>query len=244
MNPLHVLLQASSQGIAIGKDTVNQVAANAAENTSTQEGINFLELSMKGGWIMIPILILSVLAVYIFVERYFAIQKASQEDASFMEEMRNYILQGKIDEARARCKNNTSPVALMIDKGISRIGKPLEDVREAIENVGKLEVFKLEKGLPALATVSGAAPMIGFLGTVLGMIRAFYDMANAAGGNFSITMLSNGIYTAMVTTVAGLIVGVVAYLCYNILVAKVDKVVNKLELRATEFMDLLNEPTE
>ena len=231
------LLQQNTSGITLA-------AEQAVLESAPQDKINFLELSLKGGWVMIPILILSIIAVYIFVERYMAIQKAAQEDATFMSEIRNFIVQGKIDQARARCKSNTSPVALMIDKGISRIGKPLGDVREAIENVGKLEVFKLEKGLPALATVSGAAPMIGFLGTVLGMIRAFFDMANAAGGNFSITMLSNGIYTAMVTTVAGLIVGIVAYLAYNILVSKVDKVVNKLELRATEFMDLLNEPTE
>ena len=231
------LLQQNTSGITLA-------AEHAVLESAPQDKINFLELSLKGGWVMIPILILSIIAVYIFVERYMAIQKAAQEDATFMSEIRNFIVQGKIDQARARCKSNTSPVSLMIDKGISRIGKPLGDVREAIENVGKLEVFKLEKGLPALATVSGAAPMIGFLGTVLGMIRAFFDMANAAGGNFSITMLSNGIYTAMVTTVAGLIVGIVAYLAYNILVSKVDKVVNKLELRATEFMDLLNEPTE
>src|SRR5690606_34062772 len=237
MNLLFLFLQQNVSSISIA-------AENTIEEVATTVKINFLELSLKGGWVMIPILILSIIAVYIFIERYFAIKKAATEDATFMTEIRNFIVQGKIDEARMLCKTNTSPVALMIDKGISRIGKPLADVREAIENVGKLEVYKLEKGLPALATVSGAAPMIGFLGTVLGMIRAFFDMANAAGGNFSITMLSNGIYTAMVTTVAGLIVGIVAYLAYNILVSKVDKVVNKLELCATEFMDLLNEPTE
>lgn len=228
--------------VQVTVDGVGSNAGNVIVN-STVEELTFWNMTLKGGWIMIPIFLLSILAVYIIVERYFAIQKAEKEDENFMREIKTYIVQGKIEEARIRCKNNTSPVALMIDKGISRIGKPLADVREAIENVGKLEVFKLEKRLPLLATVSGAAPMIGFLGTVLGMIRAFYDMANA-GGNFSISMLSNGIYTAMVTTVAGLIVGVVAYLGYNLLIAKVNKVVNKLELRATEFMDLLNEPTE
>ncbi len=237
MNLLFLFLQQNVSSISIP-------AENAVEEVATAVKINFLELSLKGGWVMIPILLLSIIAVYIFIERYFAIKKAAAEDATFMTEIRNFIVQGKIDEARALCKTNTSPVALMIDKGISRIGKPLADVREAIENVGKLEVYKLEKGLPTVATVAGAAPMIGFLGTVLGMVRAFFDMANAAGGNFSITMLSNGIYTAMVTTVAGLIVGIIAYIAYNTLVVKVDKVVNKLELRATEFMDLLNEPTE
>ena len=228
--------------VTLDGNGANNSSANVIIN-ATPEELTFWNMTMKGGWIMIPIFLLSILAVYIIVERYFAIQKAEKEDENFMREIKMYIQQGKIEEARIRCKNNTSPVALMIDKGISRIGKPLADVREAIENVGKLEVFKLEKRLPLLATVSGAAPMIGFLGTVLGMIRAFYDMANA-GGNFSISMLSNGIYTAMETTVAGLIVGVVAYLGYNLLIAKVNKVVNKLELRATEFMDLLNEPTE
>ncbi|MCK9561627.1 MAG: MotA/TolQ/ExbB proton channel family protein [Bacteroidales bacterium] len=237
MNLLFLFLQQNVSSISIA-------AENTIEEVATTVKINFLELSLKGGWVMIPILILSIIAVYIFIERYFAIKKAATEDATFMTEIRNFIVQGKIDEARMLCKTNTSPVALMIDKGISRIGKPLADVREAIENVGKLEVYKLEKGLPTVATVAGAAPMLGFLGTVLGMVRAFFDMANAAGGNFSITMLSNGIYTAMVTTVAGLIVGIVAYIAYNTLVVKVDKVVNKLELRATEFMDLLNEPTE
>lgn len=216
----------------------SQIIVNA-----TTDDLSFWNMTLKGGFIMIPIFLLSLIAVYIIIERFLAIQKAEQEDENFMNEIKSFILKGKIEEARIRCKSNTTPVALMIDKGISRIGKPLSDVREAIENVGKLEVFKLEKGLALLATVSGAAPMLGFLGTVLGMIRAFYDMANA-GGNFSISMLSNGIYTAMVTTVAGLIVGVVAYLGYNLLIAKVNKVVNKLELRATEFMDLLNEPTE
>ncbi len=229
--------------VSIGGNSVDsqQLLEPAQEITTDQ--INFLEMALKGGWIMIPILILSVIAVYIFVERYIVIKKSEKEDVTFMTEIRNFIIHGKIEEARTRCKNNPTTVALMIDKGISRIGKPLSDVREAIENVGKLEVVKLEKGLSTLATISGAGPMIGFLGTVLGMIRAFYDMANA-GGNFSITMLSNGIYTAMVTTVAGLIVGIIAYLGYNILVAKVDKVVHKLELSATDFMDLLNEPTE
>lgn len=204
--------------------------------------LNLIDLSMKGGWIMIPIVLLSIVAVYIFIERWMAIQKAKKEDNNFMNEIRSNIQAGKIEQAIAICQINKSPVAKMIEKGILRIGRPLGDVNAAIENVGKLEINKLEKGLPTLATVSGAAPMIGFLGTVMGMIKAFYDMANVDGGNISMDLLSNGIYTAMVTTVAGLVVGIIAYLGYNILVSRLDSVINQLEARTTEFMDLLNEP--
>ena len=217
------------------------VADVAAQTAPAVEELSLWNMALKGGWIMIFLALFSIAAVYIIVERAFAITKAAKEDMNFMNEVKNFVAQGKIEEAHIRCQSTDSPVARMIDKGISRIGKPLADVREAIENVGKLEVANLEKGLPMLATISSVGPMIGFLGTVLGMITAFYDMANA-GGNFSIAMLSNGIYTAMVTTVAGLIVGVIAMLGYNILVAEIGKVVNKLELRTTEFMDLLNEP--
>jgi len=205
--------------------------------------LKFWELSLKGGWIMIPIVALSVIAVYIFLERYFAIKKASQTDINFMNKIKDYIHDDKLDSALALCASTQSPVARMIEKGLQRIGRPLNDINAAIETVGNLEISKLEKGLPALATVSGAAPMIGFLGTVMGMIRAFYDMSNA-GNNIDVSLLSNGIYTAMVTTVAGLMVGIVAYLAYNVLVAKVEKVIFQLEANTSEFMDLLNEPVE
>ncbi len=192
---------------------------------------------------MIPIVLLSIIAVYIFVERYYVIRRASREDINFMNRIKEYIHEEKIDSAITLCQSGDTPVARMIEKGISRIGRPLNDINAAIENVGKLEIYKLEKGLPTLATVAGAAPMIGFLGTVMGMIIAFYDMSNA-GNNVDVGMLSNGIYTALVTTVAGLIVGIVAYFAYNILVAKVEKVVFNLEARTTEFMDILNEPVK
>jgi len=218
-------------------DTVAQGTTPAEEEMK----LRAVDLAMKGGWIMIPIAILSVIAVYIFIERYLAILKASKTDINFMNRIKDYIHEGKIDSALSLCHSSDNPVSRMIEKGVRRIGRPLNDVNAAIENVGKLEIYKLEKGLPTLATVAGAAPMIGFLGTVLGMIRAFYDMANA-GNNIDISLLSNGIYTAMVTTVAGLIVGIVAYFAYNILVAKVEKVVNTLEANSTEFLDLLNEP--
>lgn len=192
---------------------------------------------------MIPIAVLSLIAVYIFFERFFAIKKAARIDENFMNRIKDYIHDDKIDSALALCQSMNNPVARMIEKGISRIGRPLNDIGAAIENVGKLEIYKLEKGLPTLATVAGAAPMIGFLGTVMGMIRAFYDMS-MAGSNIDVALLSNGIYTAMVTTMAGLMVGIVAYLAYNAMVARVEKVVFKLEASTTEFMDLLNEPVK
>lgn len=203
----------------------------------------FFSVAQKGGWLMLPIVLLSVLAVYIFFERYFAITKASKIDVNFMNRIKDYIHDGKLDSAEALCQSYQNPTARMIEKGIHRIGRPLNDVSTAIENIGKLEIYKLEKSLPLLATVAGGAPMIGFLGTVMGMIRAFYDMSNA-GNNIDVSQLSNGIYTALVTTVAGLIVGIIAYFAYNILVARVEKVVYQLEATTTEFMDLLNEPAK
>ncbi|HDJ32551.1 MAG TPA: MotA/TolQ/ExbB proton channel family protein [Bacteroidetes bacterium] len=222
-----------------------QMADTAAVQTGEVqvETLSYWDLAFKGGWVMIPIALLSVIAVYIFVERFFVIRKASQEDITFMNRIKEYIHEDKIESAFTLCQSTDTPIARMIEKGISRIGRPLNDISAAIENVGKLEVYKLEKGLPTLATVAGGAPMIGFLGTVMGMIIAFYDMSNA-GNNVDVGMLSNGIYTALVTTVAGLIVGIVAYFAYNILVAKVEKVVFNLEARTTEFMDILNEPVK
>ncbi len=217
---------------------------NALDTLATEpNGIStkFFDMAVKGGWIMIPIIALSFIAVYIFIERFLAIRKAGKFDSSLLDQVKVYITSGKIEEAIALCRSNPNPAARMIEKGISRIGRPLTDVNAAIENVGNLEISKLEKGLPTLASVAGGAPMIGFLGTVMGMIQAFYDMS-AAGNNIDVTLLSTGIYQAMVTTVAGLIVGIVAYFAYNILVANVEKVVFKMEATTSEFMDLLNEP--
>ncbi len=211
--------------------------ANQAEGISTK----FIDLALKGGWIMIPIILLSIIAVYIFFDRYFAIKKAGRFDQGLLEKVKVYITSGKIDAAIALCRSNENPASRMLEKGISRIGRPLTDVNAAIENVGNLEISKLEKGLPVLASVAGGAPMIGFLGTVMGMIQAFYDMSNA-GNNIDVTLLSAGIYQAMVTTVAGLIVGIIAYFAYNILVSNVEKVVFKMEATTSDFMDLLNEP--
>jgi len=218
------------------QDTVSAQAGEAEELT-----LSYWELAFKGGPVMIPIIILSLIAVYIFIERYFVIRKLTNEDVNFINKIKDFIHDGKIESAQTLCQSIDTPIARMIEKGIQRIGRPLNDINAAIENVGRLEIYKLEKGLPTLATVAGAAPMIGFLGTVMGMIIAFYDMSNA-GSNINVALLSNGIYTAMVTTVAGLIVGIIAYFAYNILVAKVEKIVNQLEARTSEFMDLLNEP--
>ena len=203
--------------------------------------ISFFQMALKGGWIMIPLVLLLCLAIYIFIERCIALSQAKKEDPNFMNRIKDYIHSGNIESAIKLCKQTNTPAARMVEKGISRIGHPMNDVQVAIENLGNIEVARLEKGLPLLAAVSGGAPMIGFLGTVLGMVRAFYDMASA-GNNVDITLLSSGIYTAMVTTVAGLIVGILAYFAYNYLVSRVNSVVNKLESRTMEFLDLLNEP--
>jgi len=192
-------------------------------------------------WIMIPLLLMFAYTIYIFMERFFAIQRASKEERNFMNNIRDFIHHGKVESAMALCKGNDTPLARMIEKGLTRIGKPLEDVSTAIENTGKLEVSNLEKGTPALATIAGAAPMVGFLGTVVGMIVSFHAM-EANPNNLNISVLAGGIYTALFTTVAGLIVGIIAYICSNYLITKIARLVNMLETKTTEFMDLLHEP--
>ncbi|MBI9068909.1 MAG: MotA/TolQ/ExbB proton channel family protein [Salinivirgaceae bacterium] len=220
-----------------------QITMNQPEvaKEATEVSLSALELAIKGGWVMLILAMLFVIAVYIFFERYMTLRNASKEDLNFMNRIKDYIHEGKIESATALCQSANNPISRMIAKGISRLGRPLNDINAAIENIGNLEISKMENGLPTLATISGGAPMIGFLGTVIGMIRAFYDMSQA-GNNIDVSLLSNGIYTAMVTTVGGLVVGILAYFAYNYLVAKVDKVVHKMEARTTEFMDLLNEP--
>ncbi|HLN53274.1 MAG TPA: MotA/TolQ/ExbB proton channel family protein [Lentimicrobium sp.] len=237
MNP-GILLQITQQTTSVA-DSLTQAAMNATEPSEIK--LSIWELALKGGWIMLPIALMSVIAIYIFIERYIVINRAGREENNFMNNIRDFIHNGRIDSALSLCKNNHSPISRMIEKGILRIGKPLNDINVAIENVGKLEVAKLEKTMATLATIAGAAPMLGFLGTVTGMVEAFYDMS-MAGNNIDIQLLSSGIYQAMITTVAGLIVGIIGYICYNILVARVEKVVFVLEARATEFMDLLHEP--
>jgi biopolymer transport protein ExbB len=226
---------------------INQAAIDTAnvvgmEAEAIGKEMSLWELTKSGGWwIMGPLAILFVIAVYIFIERFLAIQKATKDETQFMQRIRDMIHEGKIDSARDLCKTQSSPLATMILKGISRLGRPLPDVNQAIENVGKLEVSKLEKNVATLATVAGAAPMMGFLGTVVGMVRVFFDMANS-GNNLDIGLLSNGMYQAMVTTITGLTVGIIGYIFYNIIVSRIEKVVFILEARATEFMDVLHEP--
>lgn len=214
---------------------------NAKGVVETTTEIPIWDLVVAGGWyIMIPLGILSVYAVFIFVERFMAIQKATKGEKDFMPRVRQYIQEGKLDQAKDLCKSTDNPVARMIGKGISKIGRPLSDIRESVENVGKLEVQKLEKRLSALATIAGAAPMIGFLGTTIGMISAFNEMK--ALTSLSLDKIAPGMMQAMVTTVAGLIVGIIAYVAYNYLVAKVEKVIFNMEGSSLEFIDLLDEP--
>ena len=208
-----------------------------------EKPLSIMELISSGGLggniIMGTLGLLSIYAIYILIERFSTIKKASVEDESFLKSIKNFVEQKDIQAAKTLCKNTDNPVSRMIEKGIDRIDKPMTDISAAIENQGKLEVYKMENNLANLATIAGAAPMIGFLGTVIGMIVAFHEMASA-GGNIDVEMLSKGIYTAMVTTVGGLIVGIIAYIAYNFLVSKIDKVIFQLEARTTEFLDLLH----
>lgn len=207
------------------------------------EKMSLIQMAVSGGWLMIVLLILSILAIYIFGSRWWAIRKASQIDPNFMNNIHNLIHQGNIKAALKVCKENNSPIARLIEKGIERIGRPLSDIQTAVENTGNVEVARLEKGLSMLATISGGAPMIGFLGTVIGMIQAFFNMSQA-GNNIDITLLSGGIYTAMVTTVGGLFVGIIAYFGYNYLTGKISDLIFKMENNTIEFMDMLHEPAE
>ncbi len=203
--------------------------------------ISFIDLALAGGPLMVPLLICSIIAIYIFVERLRTVNKANVSQDSFMSKIKELVQKGDINGAKILCAQYDSPVARMIEKGVSRIGSPLKNIEASIENVGKIEVFRLEKNLSVLATIAGAAPMIGFLGTVIGMVSAFIAIAQEEG-SVSPKLLADGIYTAMITTVAGLIVGIIAYLAYNFLVTRVSKVVHKMEYSSIEFIDLLQEP--
>jgi biopolymer transport protein ExbB len=218
--------------------TFLQTAAEGFEAVPVQEELSFSLISMaaKGGWLMLVLLALSIIAIYIFGKKWWAIRQAGKIDKNFIKDVDNYLLEGKVRSARALCKRSDTPIARMIEKGIERIDKPLADIRIAVENVANVEVAKLEKGLPALATIAGGAPMIGFLGTVMGMVQAFFNMAQA-GNNIDITLLSGGIYTAMITTVGGLIVGILAYFGYNFLTSQVTSLVSKMEAASIEFLD-------
>ncbi len=228
------------QGVTVtGENDLLQAAADAPKEVE----VSILELLMEGGWyIMLPLAFLSVLAIYIFIERTFAINKALKEEKDFMNKIKDYINEGKLDSAKNLCATSNTPMARMLEKGILRIGKPLRDISVAIENVGKLEIYLLEKNLSTLATIAGAAPMIGFLGTVIGMVNVFLDMEIA--GTVQVNDISSGTKQAMVTTIVGLIVGIIAYMAYNYLVSKVSKVIHKMEASSIEFIDILEEPVK
>ncbi len=220
----------------------NEVLQEAISEEKTLSIYHLIMDGGVGGQIIIAILfVLLAVALYIYFERFFAIKAAAKVDKNFMNQIKDFVSNGKIEAANALCKSKNTPTARLIHKGISRIGKPLEDINTAIETAGKLEVYQLEKNVSVLATIAGAAPMIGFLGTVIGMIVAIHEIANA-GGQIDIKMLSDGLYTAMTTTVGGLIVGIIAYITYNHLVVRTNKVVYQMEAKSVEFLDLLNEP--
>ena len=233
MNLLSVFLQVVAE--------VPDTLANAGSVTQEQQ-ISLLDMALKGGWLMIPLALMLLIAIYIFIERLVVLKKASKEDSSFMNRVKDYIYDGKIDSALNLCRDTNTPSARMIEKGISRLGRPMSDVLVAIENVGNIEIAKLEKGFTIMATIAGGAPMVGFLGTVIGMVEAFFNIASKGDNTINLSDLSGGIYTAMVTTVAGLVVGVCAYFAYNYLVARLDQIMRKLETKNMEFLDLLNEP--
>ena len=232
MKLLTVLLAAVNDSMGV----VSSTAEPHIEETSYFK----LVFAVNSLWIIIPLILMLAFAIYMFVKKWLVVKRASQEDGNFMNNIRDFIHDGKLDSAVALCRGNNNPTARMIDKGLSRLGRPLDDIRTAIENEGNLEVSRLEKGVSALATIAAIAPMLGFLGTVVGMVGAFHNMA-ADPNNFNIGTLSSGIYTAMITTVGGLIVGIIALVFHNILISRISNVVYMLEVRTTEFMDLLHE---
>ena len=238
--PLFAQIQDNAEA---ARQLLEQTAATP-DVIPTEETISVWELIQNGGWyIMGPLGIMSLIAIYIIIERSLAIRRALKEEKDFMEKIRDYIHDGKIDSAHNLCAQNPAPVARMLDKGISRIGRPLKDIEVSIENAGKLEIYKLEKGLSVLATIAGAAPMLGFLGTVIGMIVTFHTM-KISGAGVEISQLSGGIMQAMVTTVAGLVIGIIGYVAYNTLVARVTKVVQNMEATTVAFMDVLDSPAK
>ena len=214
-----------------------------AAGETAKETMSLWELFLAGGWLMWVLLLLGGVTIFIFVERFVAILRASRLNINFLNRIRDFIVEGKIKDAVALCRKENTPIARMIEKGIERLGRPMSDVQNAIENVANLEVSKLENGLPFLATIAGGAPMIGFLGTVIGMVQTFMDMS-AAGGTIDLSLLAGGMYVAMVTTVGGLIVGIPAYFGYNYLVARVEKLVFQMEANSIAFMDILNQPVK
>ena len=218
-----------------------EILETGAQAVAQEKTLNLIDMAFSGGWLMLVLLVLSVMAIYIFGNKWWMIRKAGNINKNFMNDIHDLIHEGKIKSAVALCQRYDSPVARLVEKGIERIGRPLQDIQTAVENMGNVEVARLEKSLPTLATIAGGAPMIGFLGTVTGMIQAFFRMSTA-GNNIDITLLSGGIYEAMVTTVGGLFVGIIAYFGYNYLTSQISNLVFKMESTTIEFIDMLHEP--
>ena len=247
INILTVTPVDGAQGVDAQIDTMDmaqQAIADAAAASEETLSIGFWDLFMGGGWLMWVLVALAAVMIFIFVERFIAIRRATRVDNNFMNRIRDYILEGNINAAIDLCRRTDSPVARMIEKGIERIGRPMGDIQTAIENVANVEVAKLEAGLPWLASISGGAPMIGFLGTVVGMVQVFIDMSANQSGAIELSQLSAGMYVAMVTTVGGLIVGIPAYFAHNYLVARIEKLVFRMEASTIAFMDILNQPVK
>ena len=238
-----ILLQITEN---LGSDTVQQavqqVVQQVSQTAAAPEQLNLLQLIMKGGWVMYPILILSIMAFYIFFERYFTLRKAIKDESSLMMQVRELIKQGNLNAALALCKQSNTPIARMLQKGLLRIGKPIKEIEGAIENVGKLEVAKLEKNISVLGIVAGIAPMLGFVGTISGVIKIFYNIS--LSDNISMGSIAGGLYEKMITSAAGLIVGILAYVGHHILNLMVDKIILKLETESIDFIDLLEEPSK
>ncbi len=223
-------------------DTGTQVASSVAQNDANADGkISLGEMLTMGGWLMLPLALLLLLTIYFFVERLMTIRRAASLDNNFMNIIRDHIVTGNITAARSFAKNTNNPVARIIDKGIQRIGKPIDAIEDSMENVGKLELYNLEKNLSILSLIAGIAPMFGFLGTIIGMFQLFYNLAST--GEFTIQSMASGIYTKMITSAAGLVIGLLAYIAHNFLSTQVDKTANKMEANSAEFIDILQEPT-
>lgn len=239
-----ILLQITE---TLGSDTVQQAVQQVAEQLApavkaAPEQLNLLQLILKGGWVMYPIFILSLMAFYIFFERYFTLRKAIKDESSLMMQVRELIKQGNLNSALALCKQSNTPIGRMLQKGLLRIGKPIKEIEGAIENVGKLEVAKLEKNISILGIVAGIAPMFGFVGTISGVIKIFYNIS--LSDNISMGNIAGGLYEKMITSAAGLIVGILAYIGHHILNIMVDKIILKLETESIDFIDLLEEPSK
>jgi biopolymer transport protein ExbB len=237
------LLLQIQQGISSASDTLNNAQAESALNPAVAPStLSLWDMLIKGGPVMIPLALLSVIAIYIFIERYLVIKRASKIDLNFMNNIRDFMHNGNIDSAKSLCKNTNSPIARLIEKGISRIGRPIKEIEDAIENTGKLEVHKLEKNLGILGIIAGIAPMFGFVGTIIGVIKIFYNISLA--DNISIGLIAGGLYEKMITSASGLIIGIFAYIGYHYLAILTDKVIFKIESNAVEFIDLLQEPAK